>query len=491
ARESKEFTRIAFDLSEEFETPVIIRMTTRVSHSRSDIDLKPLPKVVWEKQPFKKEPFRLVSVPGVARLNHPKLVKKKADLTKWGEKSSLNRVEGLLPSEVGIITSGVSYPYLKEALRDLGMDIPILKLGIVSPLPEQVVVDFLKQIRRAIVIEEVDPFLETHIKVLAAEMGYQGKVLGKKEGITSYVGELDTRAIIEAIQKAFGEERIDLSEVDELVKKTANLIPNRPPILCPGCPHQATFYALNRASRRKVLYCNDIGCYALGIQPPHSAADTLVCMGASIGMASGFAHSQTEERPVAIIGDSTFWHSGLPEVANAVYNNSKCTILIVDNLTTAMTGAQDHPGTGMTAMGWPSKKMSLEDAVKGLGVECVEVIDSYKMKPAVEAFKRALNFEGPSVVISRGACMAQITLRERRREGIRVLPFFVDHERCNGCAQCVDNFNCASFYWSDVIDEKSGRNKAAIDPLLCASCTFCSQVCARKAIKKQKFLGKT
>ncbi|MHA2270736.1 MAG: indolepyruvate ferredoxin oxidoreductase subunit alpha [Candidatus Hodarchaeales archaeon] len=490
AQESQEFTKVAFDLSERYETPVILRMTTRVSHSRSDIKLNPLSKVIWEEKPFEKDPFRLVSVPGVAKLNHPKLVKKKKDLVKWGNQCPLNRVEGDLPSEVGLITSGVSYSYIKETLRDLEINVPILKLGIVSPLPEQVVADFLRQLKRIIVIEEVDPFLETHIKALATEINYTGEIIGKKEGLTPYVGELNTRAVTEAIQTALGIKQIDVSETDELVKGAAHLIPNRPPILCPGCPHSATFYALNRASRRKVLYCNDIGCYALGIQPPHSTADTLVCMGGSIGMANGFGHARTEERPVAIIGDSTFWHSGLPGLVNAVYNQSEITILIVDNLTTAMTGAQDHPGTGMTAMGWPTKKLDIEEAVRGLGVDCVEIIDSYKMKPAVAAFKRALSFEGPSVVISRGACMAQITLRERRREGLKVLPFFVDHERCNGCAQCVDNFNCAAIYWSNAVDEKSGRNKAAIDPLLCASCTFCSQVCARKAIRKQKYLGK-
>ncbi len=486
ARESQGMTRTAFELSEEFSIPVILRMTTRVSHSRSDIELKPLPKVTWEKKPFEKDPFRLVSVPAVAQLNHPKLIKKKQDITIWAEKSPLNFVDGKFPSESGIITSGVSYSYVKEALRDLELDIPILKIGIVSPLPEKVVKEFLNQVEKAIIIEEVDPFLETHIKVLATEMGYKGIIVGKKEGITSYVEELDTRRVIESLQKALNLKKIDFSEIDQLVTETSNLIANRPPILCPGCPHSATFYALNRASRRKVLYCNDIGCYALGIQPPHSAADTLVCMGASIGMAGGFGHAQTEERPVAIIGDSTFWHTGLPGVVNAVYNNSPITILIVDNFTTAMTGAQDHPGTGMTAMGWPAKKLNIEEVVRGIGVECIEIIDPYQMKESVEAFKRALKYEGPSVVISRGACMVQITLRERRREGIRVPPFVVDHNRCNGCAQCVDNFNCAAIYWSDVVDEKSGRKKAAIDPILCASCSVCSQVCARKAIQQQK-----
>jgi len=376
---------------------------------------------------------------------------------------------------------------VKEALRDLGQEITILKLGIVSPLPEQLVADFLNQVNTVMVIEEVEPFLETHIKVLATEIGFQGKILGKKEGLTPYVEELDTRKVIIAIQQAMGMEKISFSEIDELVGSTADLVPNRPPILCPGCPHSATFYALNRASRRSVLYCNDIGCYALGIQPPHSAADTLVCMGASIGMAGGFGHAQTEERPVAIIGDSTFWHSGLPGIVNAVYNSSPVTILVVDNLTTAMTGAQDHPGTGMTAMGWPSKKQNIEDAVKGLGIEVVEVIDPYQVKESVKAFKRVLSHDGPSVVISRRACMVT-TLRERRREGITVLPFFVDHERCNGCAQCVDNFNCAAIYWSEVVDEKTGKKMAAIDPHLCASCGVCEQVCARKAIRQQKSL---
>jgi indolepyruvate ferredoxin oxidoreductase alpha subunit len=480
------YPKIAFELSEKFGIPVIFRITTRTAHSRGTITLNPLERP--EANPnFEKNPQQLVQLPGHARINHTKLLKKIEEITEWAETSPINRIDGEIKGSIGIITSGVAYTYVKEALEFINEESPILKLGLAYPLPPRKITSFLEKFDKVLIIEEVDPFHEILIRSIAQSQGVKTNIIGKDQGLTPLEGELNLRKILEAFKQI--EEyapKIDLSKyekVDELVAETKGLVPARPPILCAGCPHRATFFGLIRAMKRvkeEVIYVNDIGCYALGISM--GVADALLCMGASIGMASGLAHSGIKEMPVAIIGDSTFFHSGINALVNAVYNKSNILVVIVDNYTTAMTGMQDSPRTGITGMGEKGNEISIEETCEGMGVKHIEVVDAYDSKESTRAFHRALEYtEGPSVVISRYPCI-QLVLRDKKKKGEKIVPCYVDTEICNGCAICIDRFTCPAMTWAEE-PLSTGKYQMVISITECVGCGSCIPVCARKAIK--------
>ncbi len=463
AQESKEMLKDAFLLSEKFETPVILRTVTRISHSRSDIVLNPIKFPKFKEQvAIDLDPRRFVTVPGTARRNKLRLLKLVEDIRNFLSDSPWNHLEEGNDTEFVFITCSSAYNYLKETLKTLKLDHPVYKVGISHPFPEKQTRQILEKYPTStmVIVEEADVILETFVKKLAFEIQFQGRILGREEGVTPSHGELTTRKVWNGIAKVLKTEEV-LPEVPEF---GSELVFNRPPALCPGCPHRATFYALNKAvKKRHRVVSTDIGCYTLGASPPLSVGNVVICMGSSIGIGSGIAQIKNQDDPVvSIIGDSTFWHTGLSGLANAVYNNSKLMVLAVDNFATAMTGFQPNPG----------KVISIADAAKGLGVKFVATTNAYKPKEAIAVMKEAIEKEGVSVVVSRGECKIQYV----RREGLPDYYFEIDTDQCTGCHACVNLISCPAIMWSGYKNDR-GKIIPVIDQVMCARCGLCSNVC--------------
>jgi len=457
SQEAKEFTKIAFNLSEKFDTPVLLRTTTRVSHSKSVVRLEepsspPLsPKLV-------KDPMKFVMLPANARRRHPVVERRMEDLCHFAETFPENRVEWG-DKKVGIITSGISYQYGKESLAEASF----LKLGMVYPLPREMIKSFASQVEKLFVVEELDPFIEEQVRALGVE------VTGK--AAFPICGELNP-ALVER-----GLKGLHLSTQAEAPKS----LPARPPIMCPGCPHRGIFSIL---SRMKLFVTGDIGCYTLGFLPPLSAIDTCVCMGASLGHAMGLDKALGEEalgKVVAVIGDSTFLHSGITGLLNVVYNKGTVTVIILDNHTTAMTGQQDHPGTGYTLKGEETFGVDLAKLAKALGVKHVKVVNPYQLAATERVIKREVQRPEPSVIISRAPCVLS-----RREKAVTGKPFFVDPSLCTGCRTCL-LLGCPAIAWVKeegmTLQGKKRKGRAAIEAFLCNGCTLCAQVCRFGSIK--------
>ncbi|MFX1564581.1 MAG: indolepyruvate ferredoxin oxidoreductase subunit alpha [Promethearchaeota archaeon] len=469
-QEAKDMTIAAFELSEKLEQPVLLRVTTRVSHTRSGVELGKI-RPPRKKANFERDPLRFVTVPTVARLRHPILVEKVKQATDISEKSEWNRVIGA--GKLGILTSGVSFNYVMEALETLQLKAAVFKLGMTYPLPKKKIQKFIASKEKVIVIEELKPYLENHVRAFAQENGIATLIIGKSQGYFSEIGEFSPRTVIEGIAKALNKEiPPGFEEVDNKLSESNIQVPPRPPILCAGCPHRATFYEVAMATGRKGVYPTDIGCYTLVIQPPLEMADLLLCMGSSIGTSCGLT-AVLDKPIVGAIGDSTFFHSGIPGLVNAVYNQHPVKIIVVDNHTTAMTGHQPHPGTGLTGMGVQGTQIDIEDVVKGVGVEYVKVIDPLQVKEAIRAIREAVAYDGPAVIISRSPC-ALIERARKRREDEPIIPYEVDPEICQGCRVCTDKLGCAAAIWTG--------EHAAIDADLCSGCGVCAKICPYKAI---------
>jgi indolepyruvate ferredoxin oxidoreductase alpha subunit len=447
SQECKEFTRTAFDLSEQYDTPVMLRTTTRISHSKSIVNLGdrvqglPQPKLV-------KNAAKLVMLPGNARVRHPFVEERMAKLSIASCTSTLNRIE-LRDTTIGIITSGPCYHYVREVLPKAS----ILKLGLVHPLPHQLIRDFASQVKTLYVVEELDPFIEEQIKAMGI------KVLGKE--IIPICGELTPGRI----RKAFA--------VPEPLTVTPEKLPGRPPNMCPGCPHRGVFYTLNQL---KAYVTGDIGCYTLGFMPPLSAMDTCVCMGASIGTATGVVKVVSEEERktvVAVIGDSTFLHTGINGLMDMVYNKAPATVVILDNRITAMTGRQDNPATGFTLQNDPTHSVDLPLLCKALGVKHIRIIDPFDLEQTRSVLQEEMVRPEPSVIITNKPCVLI------KREGVflKGLELSVDDESCTGCRACL-KIGCPAIEWRPA----GKKGKAYIDPLLCTGCDVCRQLCKFDAI---------
>ena len=457
SQECMDFLATAFDLSEEFDTPVIFRTTTRISHSKSVVEVKGNPRAERATKKFAPDPAKYVMIPAHARRRHPVVEDRLQKLGVWASASPLNRIEWGNP-QIGIIASSVAYQYAREVFGDYS----ILKLGMSWPLPEKLIRDFASQVEKLVIVEELDPFYETEIRAL-------GIPCVGKECFPS------TNEFSLAVVRA-GARKLGIPMPEPVTPSSASPIPARPPALCPGCPHRSTFYALRKL---KVRVAGDIGCYSIGVLPPFNAMDTLGCMGASLGVAHGVdaVGANTAEEPwVAVIGDSTFFHAGLPALANILYNRGASTVLILDNDITGMTGQQEHPGTGVTLQGAQSKKMDIEVIVRALGIADVFGVDAFD-EPAVEkTIKQAIAIKDrPTVVIARGSCV--------------FLPDFppkfvdqVDAAKCNGCSLCF-RVGCPAIVKGEL-DAATGKPKAVIDSLLCVGCDICLQVCPRDAIHR-------
>jgi indolepyruvate ferredoxin oxidoreductase alpha subunit len=470
-QEAKEMTRIGFDISEQLQSPILLRTTTRLNHVRGPIIAKK-PKTPRKKGNFEKNP-NWVTTPAIARARHPELLKMLQKAEDIAEKSPFNEIilNGK-PKDWGIITSGVAYNYVKEAAEDLKLDVKILKLGMTHPLPKKLCSTFLKDCKNLIVVEELEPILENQMKTLAFDLGLNINIYGKSTGHFSRLYEYNPDIVIEAFSKIF-----KTKNPLPTPKKQSITLPRRPPALCPGCPHRASYYAAKKAQPKDVIYPTDIGCYTLGREKPLEMADLLLCMGSNAGTACGLAVA-TDKKIISFMGDSTFFHSGIPPMINAVHHNHDVVITILDNRTTAMTGHQPHPGTEYDGMGRPAKKILVEDVAKGCGVELIEIADPNNIKETTATFKKALEFPGPSVVVTKAPCIL-LKNRDARKQGHDIYVYDVDQEKCKQCKTCIGRFGCPALYY-----EEDGS--IHIDGLQCNGCGNCADVCPFDAIQKKE-----
>ncbi len=435
SEEALEYTKLAFDISEKYDTPVLIKMCTRVAHSQSAVSVSD--RVVPEKA-YEKDIAKYVMMPGNAKKRHPFVEERTAKLREYAETAPINKVfEG--GKEIGIITSSTSFQYVKEVFGD---SVSVLKLGMVNPLPVKLIKDFAAKVDKLYVVEELDPIIENHVKSLGIEV--QGKEL------LPICDEFSQNLIA----KAFGKEV-------QAGYKVEDEIPGRPPVMCAGCPHRGLFFTLKQ---NKCTVLGDIGCYTLGAVPPLSTIEMTLCMGASISALHGFnkvGGAEAEKKTVAVIGDSTFMHSGMTGLANIAYNQTNSTVIILDNSITGMTGHQQNPTTGYNIKGDPAGKIDLEALVKAMGIERVRVVDPYNLEECDRVIKEELAVEAPSVIISRRPCAL---LKYVKHNG----PLKCDREKCVGCKSCM-RIGCPAISMKD--------GKVEIDETLCVGCGVCTQLC--------------
>lgn len=473
-QEAKDMTAYAVEISERLELPVLLRTTTRVSHTRAAVVYGKLQKPRVRGQ-FIRDMKRLIMVPANSRPKHEVLLKAAEKAKELSEGSVHNKVvrEGS-EKDLGIISAGSAYNFAVEAADLLDLDVGVLKLGLTHPLPEKMITRFLSDYRRVVVVEELEPFLEMQLKAIAKDSAPEVEIFGKmRERYFPFEGEFSTRTVMSGLARITGSKLpVDFRKIDEKYFDVAKNLPRRPPILCAGCPHRASFYVIRKVGGEKALYPTDIGCYALGIAPPFNVGDIMICMGASIGTAQGMS-KVTGRDTIAIIGDSTFFHAGVPGLINAVYNNSKITVAVLDNLTTAMTGHQPHPGTGLTGMRTSVKRVLVEKVAEGCGVEYVKVVDPFKVKEAEAVLKEALQQSGPSVVVFRAPCTLE-DVRDKRRRGVKVAPCRIGEE-CTNCMACVKLVGCPALVVEDA--------KVRVDEVLCVGCGLCASVCPYDAVE--------
>jgi len=456
SQECKDFTRIAFELSESFDTPVMVRSCTRISHGKSIVSHAdpvsglPEPKLV-------KNPPKFVMLPGNARIRHPLVEERTTSLSAHGDGWEINKVE-LRSSEIGVICAGVTYHYVREALPEVST----LKLGMVYPLPKEKIREFASSVKKLFVVEELDPFIEEQVRAMGIE------ATGK--GLISLCGELSPGRI----RKAFSDAGI-IAALHEERGSAEKLIP-RPPNMCPGCPHRGVFYLLNKLN---AYVTGDIGCYTLGFMPPLNAMDTCVCMGASISNASGMVRAlkpEEQRRVVAVIGDSTFLHTGLNSLMEMAYNQSPATVLILDNRITAMTGRQENPASGFTLSGSAAPEVNIPDLCRAIGIRNLRIVDPYDLVATEAALSEEMARPEPSVIITnRPCCLIKDDTRFTKGKVLAI-----DEDACTGCKFCL-KIGCPAIEWHPGPDGR--RGKASIDPHLCTGCMVCQQLCKFDAIK--------
>ena len=444
SEECLQYAKLAFDLSEQFDTPVILRLTTRVAHSRSLVHVSERDEKALKE--YKKDPMKYVMMPGMAIKKHIVVEQRILDQIAWAETAEINTVE-YNSTEIGVITSGISYQYAKEAL---GENASYLKLGCVYPLPVQKIKDFAVKCKKVYVLEELDPFIEEHCKQNGIE------VIGK-EAFTLQ-GEYSQSLIAKVI----------LGKEDAFLATDLN-IPARPPVLCAGCPHRGLYYALKKLN---VTVSGDIGCYTLGALAPLGMMDTCICMGASVSALHGRnkADEQNAKKSVAVIGDSTFIHSGVTGLINIAYNQSNSTVIILDNSITGMTGHQDNPTTGKTIKGDPTTAVSLEMLAKAVGIDRVRVIDPYNLAECEQVIREEVEADAPSVIISRRPCALLKYVKHKP-------PMKVNEVKCVGCKMCM-KIGCPAISMKE--------KKSVIDFTQCVGCAVCSQLCKFGAIEEGK-----
>ena len=450
SQEAKDFVTLAIEVSERFNTPVILRSTTRVAHSKSIVALGKR-----EENPnpieFERNPQKYVPVPVYGRKMHLRVEKRLTELSRFANTVACNFI---LPGEnsLGIVTSSIAYQYVREVFPEAS----VLKLGMSYPFADRLIRRFAQQVKQLLVVEELDGFLEEHIRSLGIE------VVGKE--LVPRIGELTPDRLWEAKERLEGKSKAKTegNQSEELS------LPSRPPVLCPGCPHRGLFYALKRFD---VVVTGDIGCYSLAVFPPLERMDTIICMGAGISAALGMEKSGLERKVVGIVGDSTFFHSGVGPLMDIAYNQGKVTVIVLDNRTTAMTGHQDHPGTGRTLKGEQTTALSVEQMAKACGIRRVRTVDPYDLEGLHQVLAEEIEAEEPSVIVSSRPCVL-LNKTERR-------PCFeVDQELCKLCGRCLQ-LGCPALEVVNI----DGKKRVRINPLLCDGCSLCAQVCRFEAIR--------
>ena len=434
--EALAYAKLAYDLSERFDTPVLLKMCTRISHSQSIVETGERMEAVKE---YTKDIPKYVMMPGNAKKRHPVVEARTQALVAYAETADINRIEAGSCNAIGFITSSTSYQYVKEVFGD---QYPVLKLGMIWPMPEQKIRDFAASVEKLVVVEELDGFIESHCKNLG--LACEGK------STFSCIDELSQNKVATAMRTAV-----------EAGSALDSAIPPRPPVMCAGCPHRGLFYTLKK---NKVTVLGDIGCYTLGAVAPLQAVDTVICMGASVSGIHGFCKSQNgaaDQKTVAVIGDSTFMHSGITGLVNMAYNESNATVIIVDNSITGMTGHQQNPTTGFNLNGDPCAKIDLETLCHAVGIKRVRVIDPYDLAQCDAVIKEELAAEEPSVIISRRPCALLKYVKHKA-------PLAVDADKCVGCKACM-KIGCPAI---SIID-----GKAKVDATQCVGCGVCEQLC--------------
>lgn len=445
SQEALDFAKLAYEISEEYDTPVLLKMCTRVAHSQSIVELGERTEITKD---YTKNPQKYIMTPGNAIRRHPFVEERTKKLTEYAETSPLNRIEeGDGTYDFGIITSSTSYQYVKEAFGDKAA---VLKLGMINPLPVKLIKDFAAKVGKVYVIEELDPIVETHCKNIGVD------VIGKDK--FSILGEFSQKSIEEAFEMA-----------DKTVFSLDTEIPVRPPMMCSGCPHRGMYYVL---AKNKITVLGDIGCYTLGAAPPLNALDMTLCMGASVSGIHGFNKAggeETENQTVCVIGDSTFMHSGVTGLINIAYNRSNSTVIILDNSITGMTGHQQNPTTGYSIKGDPAGKVNLEELCRSIGINSVRVVDPYNLEECERVVKEELKKNEPSVIISRRPCVLLKYVKHKK-------PLYVNPDKCRGCKKCM-KFGCPSISFRD--------KHAVVDTTLCVGCGVCAQLCPFDAFESE------
>ena len=444
SQEAYDFARKAFELSEKYDTPILLRMCTRIAHSQSIVETGERTEAGVKE--YEKNPEKYIMMPANAKKRHPFVEERTRKFVELAENCEFNRIE-YTNSKIGVITSGASYQYVKEALGD---SVSVFKLGIVNPLPEKSIIEFAAKMDKVYVIEELDGIIEAHCNSLGI------KVCGKE--LFTCIGEFSQKTIAEAMG------------LEDKEKYSLGMdIPMRPPMMCAGCPHRGMYYAL---AKNKITVLGDIGCYTLGATPPLFALDSTLCMGASVSGLHGFnkaGGSESEGKSVCVIGDSTFMHSGVTGLINIAYNGSNSTVIILDNSITGMTGHQQNPTTGYNIKGDPASKIDLETLCRSVGINRVTVVDPYDLKECERVVKEELSANEPSVIISRRPCVLLKSVKPKK-------PLVVNKDKCKGCKKCM-SFGCPAISMHD--------GKAEIDRTLCVGCDVCTQLCPFDAIERQ------
>lgn len=475
--EAYQMIQDAFEYSEKFNTPVLVRPTTRVNHAYESMSIPPLPKARTHDE-FSKDTMRWVIFPKTSFMNHKRIFERNEHiLPDLFSSYKFNKIEGK-ENENGIITEGISYQYVKEALVSLAKENPenesiqnayILKIATPYPFPEKLAKVFLQNTKNILAIEELDPVLEREIIYLCGKEKLARNIFGKLDEKVSEAGENSVESVKKVLCSFYG---IEYKEKNILPPPQ---LPIRPPVLCAGCPHRGSFYAVKQATKgKKTVFCGDIGCYTLGNAKPLDMCDTCLCMGADVTMAQGFYHTEKDRLCFSFIGDSTFFASGITGVVNAVYNKAHITLCVLDNSTTAMTGHQPHPGTGVTMMGDITEKISIPKILEAIGVNPVLTVNPFDLDESKDAVKKASETPGVSAIIFKSPCIAIASKLGFKNNG----PLEVNKTKCIGCKKCITELGCPALNFN------SEEKKVSIESATCTGCTLCQKVCPVNAISK-------
>ncbi|MFB0562790.1 MAG: indolepyruvate ferredoxin oxidoreductase subunit alpha [Candidatus Lokiarchaeia archaeon] len=479
ANEAKEMTKFAFEFSEQYKTLVMLRTTTRLSHSQQDVLLGEIPQIKKAGK-FDHDKSRWTFLPVNARTQRKVLLERMEKIKEAVESNPFNKMI-LENSGAGIIASGISHAYVSEYLEKniFGNGVSYLKLATTFPPPKKLISEFVSNLDRVLVLEELEPFIEEYVNIYAREVNPTLEIIGKK--LLPQYGEFTPEIVTDAINNFRDKKQRAPVQKQKIQNQLEIKAPPRPPVLCSGCPHRAFFYAIKVAEKRnktKFIYSSDIGCYTLGFYPPLETIETCLCMGASISLANGFSKTGDDSPIFAILGDSTFFHAGIPALVNLVYNNSKVIVVVLDNGTTAMTGHQPHPGTGFRIDGSQSPKIQMEKIAEGCGVKHIRVIDPYDLENTVDTILEAVSFnDGPALIISRREC-GLVSLRKKRKANEKIVVYEIDKSKCSKCRLCIFNLGCPAF----LIE----GDEIEISPNLCVGCKVCEKICPEEAIVEKR-----